>query len=162
MPIDIHQLLDYFPTVELPVSLTDDDVAIFSRNNDPLPSEVIGKVFSQWEKIEDEFVEFVPCFKVDDREHFYAIIYWKGGLLAYEYILTTFDKQGNLVARKVIASTHAEGDIVRKSVARIDEELIITIMAGESVSEQDYDPANSQAFAMEVMPTGEIEFMLSE
>lgn len=160
MTTDIEHILTFFPIVELPISLTDDDVTTFSRNNTPLPADLIGKVFSQWETIEDEYVEFVPCFKIDDREHFYAIVYWKGGLLSYEYILVTFDKKGQFIQRKPIASTHAEGPIVKKSVAQIGEDLIITIMAGESITEQDYDPASSQAFAMEVMPTGEIEFML--
>lgn len=158
----IEQLLEYFPEVELPVSLTEETVVTFSNSNIPLPGGLIAQTISTWETGDEEFVEYIPCFKIDGREHFVGIVYWKGELLTYEYILVTFDKQGKMIQRKPISSVHADGSTVKKSVAQIDEDLIIHIMAGESSDEMRYDPSRSQAFNMEIMPTGEIEFMLGQ
>ena len=159
---ELEALLSYFPTIELPVILSENTIIDFSKENQPLPNAVVGEVLSKFEEINNEYVEIVPCFSIRDREHFDAIVYWKGELMKYEYILATFEKNGNLISKKSVSSVLSDGSTVKKSIAQIDEDLIIHIMAGESLTEKDYDPENSQAFNMEIMPTGEIEFSLGD
>jgi hypothetical protein len=162
--IRLEDLLSFFPEVELPLEVTEDLVMTAETVNKVLPASLIEAYFVKWENSEefDEFTEFVPILKVAETQEFHAILYWKGGLMRYEYILVTIDKLGNLISRKPIASTISDGITVKKSVARIDEDLIIHIMAGENLADGKYDPANSQAFNMEVMHTGDIIFSLGD
>lgn len=162
--IDVEVLLKYFPEVELPVTFSDDYINTFSRTNEPLPQSVIQEYLMRWEDEEEvsEYTEFIPCIKVPDTEEYHAIVYWKGGLLKYEFILATLDKSGLLIDRKVIASTLSDNATVRKSVAKIDEDLIIHIMAGENEAGTAYDPDKSQGFTMELIPTGDIIFSMDD
>jgi len=162
--IRLEDLLSFFPEVELPLEVTEDLVMTAETVNKVLPSSIIEAYFIKWENNEeiDEFTEFVPILKVAETEEFHAVLYWKGGLMRYEYILVTMDKLGNLISRKPVASTISDGVTVKKSVAKIDEDLIIHIMAGENLANGKYDPANSQAFNMEVIHTGDIIFSLGD
>ena len=162
--IRLEDFLGFFPEVELPIDITEDLVMTAETVNKVLPSSLIEKYIVEWEKDEDfdEFTEFVPILKIKGTEEFHAIVYWKGGLMRYEYLLITLDKLGNLISRKPIASTLSDGITVKKSVSRIDEDLIIHIMAGENLADGKYDPNNSQAFNMEIMHTGDIIFSLGD
>lgn len=156
----LEGLLDFFPDVELPVTLSEDYTSTFSANNAPLPQAVIEEYILRWEESEeiDEFTEYVPCFQLPEAEHYKALVYWKGGLLKYEYILVTLDNTGLLLERKILASTLSDNFTVRKSVAQIDEDLIITIIAGETIEGTVYNPERSQSFTMEILHDGHIIF----
>jgi len=161
----IKDLLQFFPTVELPVTVSGDTINTFDAVNDVLSSAIIEAFIIPWEegKEIDEYTEFVPCFQLPEDGDYHGIVYWKGGLLKYEYILITIDKHTkNLVSRKSIAGTIAEGGVVKKSVAQIDEDSIIHIMAGVSPDGESYDPNNSQAFNMEILSSGEVIFTLGD
>lgn len=162
--IRLEDLLSFFPEVDLPLEVTEDLVMTAETVNKVLPASIIEAYIVKWENNEefDEFTEFVPILKIAETEEFHAMIYWKGGLMKYEYILVTIDKLGNLISRKPVASTISDGVTVKKSVARIDEDLIIHIMAGENLADGKYDPSNSQAFNMEIMHTGDIIFSLGD
>lgn len=162
----VADLLVYFPEVELPVTISEDTINIFDSMNEVLPKELIEQYIIKWEVGQpiDEYTEFVPCFQLPDRsEDYTAFVYWKGGLLKYEYLLVTLDKKNErLITRKSIAGTIADDGKIKKSVAMIDEDLIIHIMAGESMEEEEYNPENSQAFTMEIMSTGDVIFSLGD
>lgn len=162
--VTIDELLGFFPEVELPIEITEDLVIAADSVNKVLPPQIIEAYLVEWERSEefDEFTEFVPILRILETDEFYGLIYWKGGLMRYEYILVTLDKLGNLITRRPIASTISDGVTVKKSVATIDEDLIIHIMAGENLVNAKYDPANSQAFNMEIMPTGDVIFSLGD
>lgn len=156
----LSDLLKYFPEVEPPITFSEDYISTFSRKNDPLPLAVIEEFIKRWEDEEiDEFTEFIPCLKLSGTEDYHALVYWKGGLLRYEFKLVTLDKKGGLISIKTIASTLSDNQLVRKSVARIDEDLIVHIVAGENIADDQYDPSHSQDFAMEIIPTGDIIFI---
>jgi len=165
-PPKLDHFLDYFPEVELPVTMAEDTITTIDSMNEVLQKAMIEHYIIPWETGQDidEYTEFVPCFKLPDTsENYHAVVYWKGGLLKYEYLLVTFDKkEGKLISRKSIAGTIADGDVLKKSVAQIDEDLIIHIMAGVGHADKDYNPDNSQAFNMEIMSTGEIIFSLGD
>ena len=70
---------------------------------------------------------------------------------------------GELIERKVIASTLVDGDIIKKSVATIDPDWIIHIVAGANKAESiEYNADQSQAFNMELLSDGQIIFNLEE
>ena len=129
------EFLSFFPVVDLPITLSEDMVEIFSKNNKVLPSSAIAEFISKWEPEIDEYVEFIPCIQLPAEEEFIGLVYWKGGLMQYEYIIVTLTKKGELISRKSISSTIVEGDAIKKSVAHIDEDLIINIMAGAMASD---------------------------
>jgi len=162
----LQDLLSFFPKVELPVTVSDDSIATFDSMNKVLAKEIVETFIIPWEAGQpiDEYTEFVPCFmlpEIDDDYH--ALVYWKGGLLKYEFLLVTLSKKtGKLISRKNIAGTIADDKLVKKSVAQIDEDLIIHIMAGASPDGETYDPEASQAFNMEIMSTGDIIFSLGD
>jgi len=74
--------------------------------------------------------------------------------------LITLDKSGNLINRKSIANTVIDDKIIKKSVASIEQDLIINIIAGQTYDGEEYDASFSKAFSMEILPTGEIIFAL--
>jgi len=159
---DINTLLSFFPEVHMPITFSEDLVTTFEKENQPLSQDVIQQYIYEWEGEVDEFTEFLPCLRLAETEHFHALVYWKGGLLKYEYVLVTLDKKGSLISRKPIASTIVEGELIKKSVAQIDEDFIIHIMAGENVGEEEYDAGRSQAFNMEILHTGDIIFSFGD
>ena len=157
------EFLSFFPKVELPVIFSDDNLEIFSRENKVLPAEAIHRYIYQWESnVESDTVEFIPCISLPVQEEFIGLVYWKGDVTKFEYVLITLSKNGDLITKKTIASTTFEGNIVKRSVASIDEDLIIHIMAGANIEGAEYHPESSQAFNMEIMPTGDVLFSLSD
>lgn len=162
--IQLEDLLEFFPEVELPIEVTEDLVMTAEKVNKIIPAAIIEEFIVKWEGTEDfdEYTEFVPILRIREAEEFHALLYWKGGLMKYEYILVTLDKLGNFITRKPIASTLSDGNTVKKSVSKIDEDMIIHIMAGENVVNGKYDPSKSQAFNMEILHSGDIIFSLGD
>ena len=162
--IQIEDLLSFFPEVELPIEITDDLVMTADSVNKVLPASIIEEFIVKWEGGEtfDEYTEFVPILRIQNAEEFHALVYWKGGLMKYEYLLVTLDKLGNFITRRPIASTISDGNTVKKSVSKIDEDMIIHIMAGENAVNEKYDPSKSQAFNMEILHSGDVIFSLGD
>ena len=159
-----QDFLAYFPVIELPTQLTDDAIFDFQRVNDPLPEAVIHQFIVPIEKAEpNEFTEFVPCFRIPNTQEIEAIIYWKAELMRYQYVLTTFDKKGDILKSATIAGIQSDGDFLLQSVAHIDEDWIIDIVEGSKHTNSDiYDPQTSRKYSMELLATGEIIFLNNE
>lgn len=160
----IDQILTFFPEIELPVTLADESSLEFSKLNKPLTAEAIywfSEVLN--EENEDGMTEFIPCLQLTTDDDFYTLLYWKGALLRYEYILCTVSKRGKLISKKSIAGTMIKDNIITKSVATIDEDKIIHIMMGANgANDTAYNPDNSQAMTLEILTTGDIIFSLNE
>lgn len=156
----LDKILHYFPETELPIIVSEDYLSDYETNADPFPQVFIDEVLLEWEKDADEFTEFIPCFRLPKEEKFNAVVYWKGALLRYDFIMVTLDKNGELINKKSIASTIVNDNVIKKSVASIEPDLIINIIAGQTLDGEEYDASMSKAFAMEVLPTGEIIFAL--
>lgn len=155
---DFISFLEYFPIVELPVLLSEDQKDIFETMNKALPMEMTLKYIGQWEMGIDEYTEFIPCFSLPPQENFKAIVYWKGSLLKYEFIIITLDKTDQLISRKVIASTIVDQNIIKRSVASIEPDLTISIVAGHEQDNGLYDVSRSSLYTMEIMSSGELVF----
>lgn len=158
--------LNHFSKEKLPLVLSDDNVRYFDRKNPPLGSDVIRQFLLQGEVAEEEdeeMTEYIACTKIPDTKDIHAVVYWRGKLLEYDYILATYDKNGVLINKKVIAGLRSDGKSVRRSVATIDEDWIIHIVIGEQNQKEElYDPSKSQIMTMELMGNGEIIFSLQD
>lgn len=160
---ELKTLLGYFPEIDLPITLTDDSLTHINATNDLIPEAVLQEIFSKYENdLSSEFLEIMPCFRINlKNEKVHAIVYWKGDLLKYEFILLTLTSTGDIIDKKSLCGTIIDGDLIKKSVATIDSEYGIQIIAGayNSSISMGYDGNASQSFSMELLPTGEVVFM---
>jgi len=153
---ELQDIIQFFPEAELPVLLSEDQLPVFQDNCPPFPQKFIDEVLQVWEKEIDEFTEFIPCVSLPMQDNYIGLVYWKGALLKYEFVLVTIDKKGELLYRKPIASTIVDGELIKKSVAYIDPDLNINIIAGQTEEGKLYDSSMSQNFTMEILVNGEI------
>jgi len=158
--------LKYFSKEKLPLVLSDENIGYFDRKNPPLGSDVIRQFLLQGEtpnEDDEEMTEYIACNQIPDTEKFHAVVYWRAKLLEYDYILATYDKNGVLINKKVIAGVRSDGKVVKRSIATIDEDWIIHVVAGEKDEKDDlYDPALSQSMTLELMANGDIIFGLQD
>ncbi len=149
--------LDFFPLIELPITLTDEVHHDFSKENKALPPQAIGEFISRYEaKTADDFTEYIACFRLPASEHYQGLVYWKAGLLTYDFVLVTYSKIGNMIDKRAIAGTKVQGDKVRKIVATIDEHLTIFIVEGAADNELNYEANSSRVQKLEILENGRI------
>ena len=152
----LKDLLQFFPLIELPITLTSEVHHLFSKENKLLPSSLIRSFISEAEQ-EDEFTEYVACFSLPATEHYQPIVFWKASLMSYEYILATYQLDGLMISNKVIAGTKSDGNSLLKRIATIDEEGLIIIAEGMgSLDERYYKADQSHTYQLEVTETGDI------
>jgi hypothetical protein len=155
--IKFAHFLEKFPEIDMPITLGEETHHHFSRDNDPLPALMISRYILPLEEDLDELTEFVPCFRIMGTDLFHAVVYWRAGLMNYQYILTTFTEKGLLIDKHVIAGTFSDGKVLTQSVATIDEDWIISIASGQSELEStEYTAASSTAYQLELLPDGKI------
>ena len=155
--VDFKAFLKKFPPVEMPVTISDEVSSEFSKRNDPLPMPLIEQYITSFEEEEpDDLTEYVPCFKIKGTKKMDAVVYWKAGLMIYEYVLMTFSPKGDLIDRRVIAGTKVENEVVVKSVATIDEEYNIFVVGGVNKDGAEYNPGDSQSVSLQLLQTGKI------
>ncbi len=155
--------LGCFSEESFPITLSDDNIPYFSSKNVALPPDLIRRFILQGEKSEeiDEYTEYIACCIIPDTGDIHAVVYWKGGLLQYEFVLITYDKNGVVLHRKVIAGVKSDGVDIVRSIATIDEDWIVHIVVGhQSGDDEHYNPSNSQSMTMELMINGEILFQV--
>lgn len=156
---DFDRFLTLFPEVELPITLTTDAHVEFSRHNVAIP-DAFTRYYLATAEDDEDFTEYVACFKVPETRSFHAIVYWKAGLLNYEYIMATFDKQGELLDKRSIAGTQADGDRVTRSVATIEADWLINVVEGsENTDSEDnlnFNPALNRVTSLELNADGGI------
>ena len=162
--VDFQSFLSYFPDLKPPILLTEDAHHKYSKINEPLPAEAIQSfIIPHDELIVDEYTEYVPCFKIKDTHTFHAIVYFKAGLLTYEYYLMTFEEKGKLIAKEKIGGMLTEGDAIHRAVATIEPDWTIQIVEGaEALDQQSYKASESKAYTMEMLPDGQIIFSINE
>ncbi|GAH30485.1 unnamed protein product, partial [marine sediment metagenome] len=89
-------LLHCFPVIEPPITISGEIITSFSSKNPPIPARLIAEYFSQWDKM-DEYTEYIPCFSLNVSNKHHALVYWKGGLMSYEFFLIILSKEGKLL-----------------------------------------------------------------
>lgn len=158
--INFSHFLEKFPEVELPATLGDETHHQFSRENAPLPGLMVEQFILPLEEMPaDEYTEFIACFRIPDTHEFHGVVYWRAGLMNYQYKLVTFTKKGELIDQRVIAGTFSDGNTLTKSVATIDEDWTIFIISGQAGADREkkYDASASTAYKLELLPDGTIK-----
>lgn len=116
---DLNQLMHYFPEITLPVTLTFETHKAFSSQNKALPESLMEMFLDTWEGSErDDYTEYIPGFRCSIMQ-FTGILYWKGELLHYAYVLVLLDAKGRFIDRLELAETDAEGETIRQGAAVI-------------------------------------------
>ena len=156
--VSFSSFLEKFPEVDLPIILAEEAHHAFSQQNEPLPPLMIEQFILPLEEREmDDYTEFVPCLRIPDTHEFHAIIYWRAGLMNYQYTLACFTKKGELIDKRIIAGTFSDGKALTNSVATLDEDWTISIVSGQSMpGQKNYDAAASTAYQLELLPEGQI------
>ncbi|MFT4565976.1 MAG: hypothetical protein ACI9FN_000929 [Saprospiraceae bacterium] len=156
--------LKHFSEEPLPVTLSDEIVRHFSESNPPLDADSIRRYIDPNPIEEDEDItEYIACCRIPNTKDFEAVVYWKGTLLTYEYVLATYSKAGIQIAKKVIAGIKADGQNVKRSVATIEEDFGIQIVVGQQgANDRLYDPSLSQSMSMDILSNGDIALSPSE
>jgi hypothetical protein len=154
--VSFSHFIQKFPEVELPIILAEEAHHAFSQQNEPLPGLMVEQFILPIEQEPiDEFTEFVPCVRIPETHDFIAIIYWRAGLMNYQYSLVTFTKKGELIDKKVIGGTYSNGETLTTSVATLDEDWTIYIASGQS-QQGNFEPSASTAYQLELLPEGHI------
>jgi len=196
---DFKSFISLFPEVELPVTLSNEYLEIFSKYNKPIPEILIRKYIlnediyipenidpsyepSHLKEItpqinlkkisldtsltdeEDEEEntgypiddEYIACLRLPRITRFYGLVYIKIGILTYEYILHTYDKNGKTINSQIIASMRIEDNVIKENVALIDEDMIILVMEGDKNIQDNFNPGNSHFLSFEIDDDGHI------
>lgn len=153
--------LERFPKIELPVTLTEAMISEFEKNTDPFTPAMISEFIPEHADENAEYVEYVPCFRIPDTHDFHAVIVWRGDLMKYHFLMMTYDKHGKMLASATIAGTESDGKSILRSVATIESDWIIHIVEGDhDLAGVEYQPLSSRAYRMELLPSGEVIFLL--
>ena len=152
---DFGKFLGHFPEIDLPVTLNDEILSVFSEKNPPLSQVNIGEFILPYDPDTDEFTEYIPCFKIPQTHNFHAVVFWKGGLMNYHFTLATYTKEGQMIDARAIAGTYSDGRLLTKSIATIDEDWIILIVSGQNDhASSEYQAASSKTHQLELLPEG--------
>ena len=162
MAYAFHEFVAKFPIIPMPATLGEETHHVFSLENEQFPLDMIEQFILPTEEASlenEELVEYIPCFAIDQTEQFIALVWWKADLLAYEYVLATYTDKGQLISRKVIAFTKVIDGKINRAVATIDEDWVIFIaegLADASRNKEVFDPTSSRTYEYEIMANGEI------
>jgi len=152
------QFINAFPELDLPIVLSDENLRRFSADNTPLSQILIETFIIPYEEeINNEFTEYIPCFRVKNTNDFHTIIYYKADLLKNTYIMVSFDKDAKLLSSMVIGGMMVNDKHIIRSISTIEEDWKIYIVENTSLKEEEqFDPSASKAIRLELLATGEI------
>jgi len=157
------EFIEFFPLLTTPFSLLPDLQQIPS-DPIPIPGVLQDAYILPFEGDEvDQFTEYIPYGKIENTKAFHALIYWKTGILKYEYILATYGQDGQPISHAIIGGIRYESEGTIHSVAVINENLQITIAEGLVEENSDTIQAGeTQSYLMAIKPTGEIIYEINE
>jgi hypothetical protein len=157
MKVNFTNYLGRFPEIELPVTLRDDSNHDFEANP-PLQDEMIEQYITRYEAVEvDDFTEYMACFQLPASAKFQAIVYWKAGLLNYDFVVATHGKDGNMIDKKAIAGIKVVGQDILRSIATIDPDLAINIAEGMEINGGDFNADATKTRRFQILESGLIE-----
>jgi hypothetical protein len=156
MEVDFNHFLEKFPVIEFPITISEDTYIEIGEGNEPLPGLMIEQYLAA--DGDDEFTEYIACFRLPKQAEFEAVVFWKAGLMVYEYILATYSRNGDPLAAEVIAGTVVKDELMIQTVATIDKELTIFMATGASSVKtgEAMDAANNKMKHLEILENGQI------
>jgi hypothetical protein len=162
MPAQFAEFLEFFPLLATPFSLLPDLQQIPS-DPIPLPGALLDAYILPFEGDEtDDFTEYIPFGRIAGTKDFQAIIYWKAGVLRYEFILATYTLEGKPLHHAIVGGIRYEDEGTIHSVAVIHEDLRITIAEGMSEQDDQVVSPETQTYQMAIKPSGEIMYEVNE
>lgn len=164
MKYTFEDFLDYFPEFDLPLSLLPDLDQIPS-DDAPIAGELIDKYILPFEASEgdDEYVEYIPYGRFTSPNKFQAIIYWKAGVLRYEFILATYTLQGEPLSHAIVGGLRYEEEGALHSVGVIQPDYTIVIAEGLlDPDTKEPDLTQTQTYNMSIGQEGIIEYQTNE
>jgi hypothetical protein len=157
MKVNFTNYLGRFPEIELPVTLRDDSNHDFEANP-PLQDEMIEQYITRYEAVEmDDFTEYMACFQLPKSEKFQALVYWKAGLMNYDFVVATYGKDGNMIDKKAIAGIKVVGQDITRSIATINDDLSINIAEGMESNNGDFNADTTKARRFQILDNGLLE-----
>jgi hypothetical protein len=156
--INFSYFLEKFPTQPFPITLRADTYEELDGGKDPLPTLLIEQYLLDENEEDDGLTEHIACLRLPAHDNYEAIVYWRAGLLNYEYILKTYTKDGvGVIDSQVIAGTVVENEMLIESVATINEERIIYIATGASdIRDNSFDSTKNKVKHFEIVDDGTI------
>ena len=149
--------LNVFPEISLPATLTDSLHHELERANLPFAQALLLEFIVPTDEGKiDEFTEYMPAFKITKGETFAAVVFWKAGLMVYEYILATFNPKGLLIATEVIFKNEAANGKLSEAVTVITPEWMVYVAEATHGVDDEFDPSKAVNYSFEVLPNGEI------
>lgn len=156
------EFLEFFPSLTLPFSLLPDLQQIPS-DPIPLPGILQDEFILPFEGDEvDDFTEYIPFGRIEGTRDFHAVVYWKAGVLRYEYILATYDTSGKPLHHAIVGGIRYEDEGTIHSVAVIHEDLRIIIAEGIAEKDEEVISPETQTYQMSIQPSGEIIYEMNE
>ena len=156
--ISFKFFLEKFPEHALPVTLRADTYETLGNDFEPLPTLLIEQYLLDEEEEDDGMTEHIACFRLPSHEKYEAIVYWKAGLLTYEYHLKTYTKDGvGVIDSHVIGGTVLINDKLVESIATIQEDRIVCIATGATnIETMEFDTAENKVLYVEIHDDGTI------
>ncbi len=152
------EFIDFFPPLDPPFSLLPDIGQIPSVLM-PLPGAMLDAYIFPFEGEEvDEYTEYIPYARIAGTKNYFALIYWKAGVMQYEFILATYSVEGLPLSHAIIGGLRADDKGLLHSVAVIHEDMSLTIAEGVAVEEEEIDLNQTNTYQMTIQPTGQISY----
>ena len=138
-----QSFLERFDSASFPFTLAYDVQRTESFLDDPFPVLMVEMFIPEEEakpgSPEDDFNEYAPAFSYKLNDKYTVCIIWKAGLGAYEFILNIYDQEGTIVDSDAVAGTY---------------------FGKLSAIEEEFSPADSQRFILDISDIGEINYTL--
>jgi hypothetical protein len=159
---EFARFIEFFPNLKTPFSLLPDLQQIPS-DPIPLPGALQDAYILPFEGDEtDEFTEYIPYGRIEGTRDFQAVIYWKAGVLRYEFILATYTNDGRPLNHAIVGGIRYEEEGTIHSIAVFHENLHITIAEGMSAPDDQPISPQTQTYLMSIQPNGEIMYEMNE
>lgn len=159
---DFTEFIEFFPPLKPPFSLLPDISQIPSFSL-PLPGVLLDAFILPFEGEEvDEFTEYIPYGRIEGTKDFHALIYWKAGVMQYEFILATYSLEGAPLSHAIIGGLRSDDHGLLHSVAVVHEDMSLTIAEGVATEEEEIDLDQTNTYQMTIEPTGQITYGVNE
>lgn len=156
------EFIEFFPPLSLPLSLLP-DISQIPSDAVPLPSVMLEEFILPLEGSEaDEYTEYIPYGYLSDLKPFNALIYWKAGLLQYEFVMATYNNEGSVISHAIIGGMRLDDGGMIHSVAVILEDGTITIAEGFVASDESSIGDQTNTYEMKIDSSGIIKYDTDE
>jgi len=155
---DFTEFIEFFPRLKPPFSLLPDISQIPSFSL-PLPGALLDAFILPFEGEEvDEFTEYIPYGRIEGPKDYHALIYWKAGVMQYEFILATYSLEGAPLSHAIIGGLRSDDHGLLHSVAVVHEDMSLTIAEGVATEEEEIDLDQTNTYQMTIESTGQITY----